>query len=396
SGTTGKPKGVVLTWDNYETNAATFRDIFSTCAAETMHLVMINPLHHANSTALADWFLREPHSVIHLLPRYTTSYWEVLAGIAEENEGLLVAPCVSRHFDFLEELDSEGKLPVERKRLEKAMKKVSFLMGSSPVGPGTVERVIRWTGRPPIVRFGSTETCLQVLATPASFDAKMAMNSFCAGWKRSPSPGYYIGRPHAPHTETRIVRSVIPGEPGFMDTCSAGEDGYLIARGRNLMKGYLGDPATTGEVFCQSWYLGFGDICFFLENVYDGEKDFYWLGRRSGLLIRGGANYSCEQVAAELSSFVSKKYGLNTGSFDLAVIGLRLESEHEDTCCVVIDDSRLDNTAQQIIRNTFLDEARSTVSKGARPERVDFGPIPRNFKGSLDTSELRKRWEEAR
>jgi acyl-CoA synthetase (AMP-forming)/AMP-acid ligase II len=396
SGTTGNPKGVILTWENYDTNAATFRDIFPLQTGKTMDLVMTNPLHHANSSALSDWFLREPGAVIHILPRYATSYWEILTAIAEKSEGLVLAPCVSRHFDFLEELDSRGQLPVDKMRLRKALGRVSFLMGSAPVGPTTVGRVTDWTGRPPIVRFGSTETCLQVLGTPAGLDGQVVMDSFKAGWQRTPSPGYYIGRPHLPHTEARVVKSVTPDEPGFMETCLPGEDGYLIARGKNLMKGYLGNPGATIEVLYEGWYLGFGDICFFLENSYDGERDFYWLGRESGLLIKGGANYSCEQVAAELSSFISERYGLEAGSFDLAVIGLHLDSEHEDTCCVTIDDSGLDSETRQRIRDTFLDEARGSVSKGARPGRVDFGPIPRTFKGSLDTSELRNRWERIR
>ena len=37
-----------------------------------------------------------------------------------------------------------------------------MLLGSAPVGPTTVERLQKYTGKLPVVRFGSTETCLQV------------------------------------------------------------------------------------------------------------------------------------------------------------------------------------------------------------------------------------------
>ena len=36
-------------------------------------------------------------------------------------------------------------------------------------------------------------------------------------------------------------------------------------------------------------------------NYFSGGDDFYWLSRDSALLIRGGANYSHEQINSELT-----------------------------------------------------------------------------------------------
>lgn len=392
SGTTGDPKGVVLTYGNYDSNAATFRQIFSPIRKDPMQLVMVNPLHHANSTAMTDWFLREPHSVIHMLPRYTTPYWTILAEVAENSRGLVIAPGVSRHFDFLEDLSARNALPIEEKRLRKALSGISFLLGSAPVGPTTVDRLRQWTGRLPLVRFGSTETCLQVLGTPTDMSEQMVLEAFRSGWDRKPSPGYYIGRPHAPHTKAMVVKSITPDDMGYLQSCEPNEEGYLIARGDNLMREYLCNPRATDEVIRNGWYLGFGDICFYLVNPHDGEPDFYWLGRDSALLIRGGANYSCDQIAAELIRFIQERYCLKDGIFDLAVVGLRIESEHEDTCCVTIDASSIPPEIRKNIEDTFLEEAGRAVSKGAKPQRLRFGPIPRNFKGGIGIKELKKAW----
>lgn len=394
SGTTGDPKGVVLTHGNYDANAATFRQMFSPLRKDPIQLVMVNPLHHANSTAMSDWFLRETHSVIHMLPRYTTPFWSILAEVSENSRGLVIAPGVSRHFDFLEDLSARNALPVEENRLRKALSKVSFLLGSAPVGPTTVDRLRQWTGHLPLVRFGSTETCLQVLGTPADQNEQDVLDAFESGWDRKPSPGYYIGRPHQPHTDAMVVKSVTPGDIGYMQPCEPNEEGYLIASGGNLMREYLGNPQATNEALRNGWYLGFGDICFFLVNPRDGENDYYWLGRDSALLIRGGANYSCDQIAAELVRFIQKRYDLKDGIFDLAVVGLRLESEHEDTCCVTIDDSSLAPEVRKEIEVTFLEEAEKNVSRGSRPQRLHFGPIPRNFKGGIRIKELKKAWIE--
>ena len=46
----------------------------------------------------------------------------------------------------------------------------------------------------------------------------------------------------------------------------------------------------------------------------------------------GGANYSYEQINAELAEFVSTEYGIAAEGVAVAVVGLRLRSEHEDEC----------------------------------------------------------------
>lgn len=187
-------------------------------------------------------------------------------------------------------------------------------------------------------------------------------------------------------------KSVTPCDIGNMQPCEPNEEGYLIASGGNLMREYLGNPQATEEALRNGWYLGFGDICFYLVNPHDGEADFYWIGRESALLIRGGANYSCDQIAAELTHFVQNRYGIGEGAFDLAVVGLRLESEHEDTCCVTIDDSLLDPGIRREIEATFIEEASIVVSRGARPQRLRFGPIPHNFKGGVKIKDLKEAW----
>ena len=53
-------------------------------------------------------------------------------------------------------------------------------------------------------------------------------------------------------------------------------------------------------------------------------------------MIRGGTNYSYEQVSAELTSFLEKEYHLEKGKVEVAVVGLKIDSEHEDSCCVTI------------------------------------------------------------
>jgi acyl-CoA synthetase (AMP-forming)/AMP-acid ligase II len=393
SGTTGQPKGVQLPYRSYETNRSTFEEFLEIKPDDKFAVLIVNPLHHANSTAITDWAFRRPGSHIHLIEKYATHYWKILTQVVSQNYDRLVAPSVSRHFDFLENLDRENKLPVELEKLKGAMQKADFLIGSAPVGPTTIRRLQHYAGRIPSVRFGSTETCLQVIGIPRHLSEENKSETFQKGWKHQikgeAQPGYYIGRPHHPYTEARIVQSIAPEHAGYMRGCDVGQSGYLITRGRNVMSGYVKDSEETQKVFHDGWYTGLKDICFALRNGEDGELDYFWVSRESTLLIRGGANYAYDQINLELINYVSDYYGLAKDSFDIAVVGLKVESEHEDSCCVTVEiRSEQAKEKMEEIEKTFKDLASRHVSKGAKPDYVRFAQIPRNFKGEILVKEL--------
>jgi hypothetical protein len=71
------------------------------------------------------------------------------------------------------------------------------------------------------------------------------------------------------------------------------------------------------------------------------------------------------------------------------VVGLKLNSEHEDACCVTIE-LKTDEAKKKKseIYQTFLEKAKASVSKGARPDHFIFSDIPRNFKGAVLLKEL--------
>ena len=398
SGTTGHPKGVQLPYRSYQNNQAAFEQMFAIKESERVATLVVNPLHHANSTAITDWALRRPGSHIHLMERYFTQYWAILPEVVSRRYDRIVAPTVSRHFDFLEELATTDRLPVALKDLKKAMSQVDFLIGSAPVGPTTVARLVTYTGRTPTVRFGSTETCLQVMGIPSSLKEEARIEIFKRGWgyqvNGEPMCGYYVGRPHKPYTDVRIVKSITRGMEGYLEDVKRGIPGYLITCGDNVMTGYVGNPEATDEVFDKGWYLGLKDICFALENKRDGQLDYFWVSRESALLIRGGANYSCDQIGAQLSDFIVQQYQLPRESFNLAVVGLRIDSEHEDSCCVTLElISEAARKMQATLEASFIEKAKVHVSKGANPDYLRFAAIPRTFKGSILISELKKEYE---
>lgn len=411
SGTTGDPKGVALTYGNYACNEVTF-EAFLQMEGAPLTLVVTNPLHHTNSTAMLDWALRRCGTAVHLLKAYTTNYWALLAAAANDGGAAdprrrLVAPLVSRHFDFLDSLIGEGRLPVDPSAFIAAVSAphVTLLLGSAPVGPTTVERLVKHCGRLPCVRFGSTETCLQVAGTPLGRSDAETLRAFERGWDHrwqgEPQGGYYIGRPHPPHTEVAVVKSVNPEDAeAYLQPAAEGEPGRLITRGANVMGGYLhNDEATRKAVDSTGgWYLNLGDVCFYLKSKEDGGRDFYWLARDSALLIKGGANYAYEQINTELARVLSVEYGLGATDATVAVVGLRVASEHEDECCAAVElRSQAAKEKEEDLVKTFLLTCKRKASKGARPDRAVFlldEGIPRNFKGAVVVHELISKWKD--
>jgi hypothetical protein len=103
----------------YACNRGTFDSFVELPPSTQLVAVLTNPLHHTNSTALADWAMRRPGAHVHLMQRYTTAYWTLLAAAAVDVEvdalpgmgdaelaakisqrgarARVVAPLVSRH-----------------------------------------------------------------------------------------------------------------------------------------------------------------------------------------------------------------------------------------------------------------------------------------------------------
>ncbi len=390
SGTTGLPKGALHAFRSYETNQKIFDQFLE--PGPSWAGVVVNPLHHANATAVTDWCMRDPGAEIHLFERYSTPFWRILMDIAGNGPERIITPLTARHFDFFEHLQKKGTSS-DFQEFQTALNRIDFLMGSAPVGPTTVARIQKYTGRTPTVRFGSTETCLQVMGIPINMSEKARLAAFQRGWDHGngEQSGYYIGRPHPPFTEVRVVKSIRPQEPDFMQDAPAGSPGFLVTRGDNLMTRYVKNPEATASVFSDGWYTGLCDVGFWLPDPQDGQPDFYWMTRESTLLIKGGANYSYDQIGEDLVKTLAAGAQCKQDDFDLAVIGLRVHSEHEDACCVTVS---LSSDAVGKRGEDIIKALEGCPIKSSRPDFVRFAPIPRNFKGLVKTQQLKAEFRE--
>jgi fatty-acyl-CoA synthase len=123
-----------------------------------------------------------------------------------------------------------------------------------------------------------------------------------------------VGRDY-PHTEVAVI------DPETGAECAAGTQGEMCCRGYLVMKGYYKNPEATAEVIDKNGWLHSGDLGVRDENGY-----YRITGRIKDLIIRGGENiypreieeflYHLEGVRdVQVAAVPSRKYGEEVGAF---------------------------------------------------------------------------------
>lgn len=160
------------------------------------------------------------------------------------------------------------------------------------------------------------------------------------------SPGMTATRTHnSPETKATTVGFELPNvevkifNPETGAECAIGEQGEICCRGYNVMKGYYKNEEATRKAIDENGFLHSGDLA--VKN----EDGFYRItGRIKDMIIRGGENiypreienylYKMEQVeAVEVAAVPSPKYGEQVGAFIKVKKGFTLtEEEITDFC----------------------------------------------------------------
>lgn len=187
---------------------------------------------------------------------------------------------------------------------------------------------------------------------------------------------------------------------GEQEECEEGEPGLLVCRGANCMQGYVNSAKLPFSP--DGWYLGLGDIGFFLgDKNGGGESDWYWISRTADVIIKGGANYSAAQVASLVQGFLCRYFEAKPEGIAVAAAGVKFNSEHEDLNCALVElspeYSHLRERIQAELPGAFDAAAGEVdftdplfVPKRLRPDLICVGCIPRTFKGSVDFGQLKK------
>ena len=124
------------------------------------------------------------------------------------------------------------------------------------------------------IAYGMTESSPGITMTPR--DSSIAQRSQTVG-------------PVLPELEVKIV------DPATGDTCAPGERGELCCRGYNVMKGYYNNPDATRAAIDADGWLHTGD-----EASCDPDGCFRITGRIKDIIIRGGENIAPKEIEDRL------------------------------------------------------------------------------------------------
>ena len=134
---------------------------------------------------------------------------------------------------------------------------------------------------------------------------------------------------------TEVV--VLDPETGL--ECPVGVQGEICCRGYNVMKGYYKNPEATAQVIDKNGFMHSGDL-----GVKDENGNYRITGRIKDMIIRGGENISPKEVEdylykipevrdVQVVAVASPKYGEDVGAFIILKDGCELTPEDVRDFC---------------------------------------------------------------
>ncbi|MEU9209376.1 4-coumarate--CoA ligase family protein [Streptomyces sp. NPDC048415] len=339
SGTTGVPKGVMLTHRSIATNLAQLAPSMPLGAGDRV-LAVLPFFHIYGLTALMNAPLRQGATVV-VLPRFDLETF--LAAIEKHRINVLfVAPPI---------VLALAKHPAVAQYDLSSLKHV--ISSAAPLDAQLAQACSRRLGLPPIGQgYGMTElspcTHLVPLDTPEA-------------------PPGTVGRLIA-GTEMRVVSLDDPDKD-----LGIGEAGEIVIRGPQVMKGYLGRPDDTAAMIDPAGWLHTGDV-----GYVDSDGWLFIVDRVKELI-----KYKGFQVApAELEALLLTHPGIA----DAAVIGVYNDDNNEVPHAFVVRQP----SATDLSEGEVMMHVAERVAPYKRVRQVSFiQTIPRAASGKILRRELR-------
>ncbi|MEU8521324.1 4-coumarate--CoA ligase family protein [Streptomyces sp. NBC_01216] len=341
SGTTGVPKGVMLTHRSIATNLAQLEPLIPMGPGDRI-LAVLPFFHIYGLTALMNAPLRKGAAVV-VLPRFDLD--EFLAAIEKHRiNALYVAPPIVL---ALAKHPSVARYDLSSLR---------YIVCSAAPLDGALARACSERLKLPPIRqaYGMTELSPGTHVVPLRAPA--------------PPPGT-VGK-LLPSTEMRLVSLADPARDA-----AVGEEGEIAIRGPQVMKGYLGRPDATAAMIDAEGWVRTGDV-----GRVDEDGWLFVVDRVKELI-----KYKGFQVApAELEALLLTHQGVA----DAAVIGVYDEDGNEIPKAYVVRQAG----AEELSAREVTDFVAGKVAPYKKIRRVEFvDTVPRAASGKILRRELRER-----
>ena len=342
SGTTGQPKGVMLSQANLALNERTAREAWG-FDRTSVNLVAM-PLFHIGGIGYGLMALSQGGvTVLHdgLDPE------QVLDAIADfrVTHAFFVPAVIQRLVDHA---DRVGGAPSGLRRM---------IYGASPIGEGLLRRAIATFGCAFHHAYGMTETAGTVITLPPEYHNPDATNSEVL---RS------CGKP-LPWVEFALI------DPQTSQPVSVGEVGEIRVRSAMNMVGYWNKPEETAAVIDEGGWLATGDAAY-----QDADGFVYIHDRYKDMIVSGGENI----YPAEVENVLADQPDIA----EVSVIGIAHEKWGETPRAYAVPKPDCAPTERQVI-----DFVRSRLAHYKCPTSVVFvDTLPRTASGKVMKQELRK------
>lgn len=335
SGTTGKPKGAVLTHKNVFMNAMNY--IFEFGLTKNEVQLITTPLFHIGGiSALMMVILIGGTSVIH--EKF------------EPEQVLKTFDMEKITYAFM--VPSMWNLLLEHPRFQdyevKSLRVLCTAAASTPLD--LKRRLMKHFPNAGVYdTYGQTET------SPGTTTLKPI-----DGLNKTGSVGLSFT-----NVEVRVV-------DGSMQDVSPGQVGEIIFRGPTIMKGYYKNPEATEEAFHGGW-LHSGDLAMIDEDGFISIVD-----RKKDMLISGGENIYPKEIEEVLYTHPS--------ILETAVVGVPDEKWGESVKAYIVLREGKSLTEQEVI-----DYCSGKIASYKKPRFVEFSQeLPRNASGKILKTKLRK------
>jgi len=159
---------------------------------------------------------------------------------------------------------------------------------------------------------------------------------------------------------------------------AAGELGEILCRSETMMDGYWQDPAETARAFAHHGWLATGDVGHLSRDGYLTIVD-----RRKSLIITGGYNV----YPAEVERVIQQLPWVA----EVVVIGIPDERWGEAITAVVVVDQTVVADGNDALSAQLIEHCRAHMAGYRVPKHVKYsGPLPRNGAGKLLTRLVRE------
>ncbi len=339
SGTTGFPKGVMLTHYNILNNGKTIGDGMKFTKDDRLCITV--PFFHCFGLVLAMMACITHGTTMVPVERYSPV--PVMNAISVEK-------CTAVHgvpTMFIAMLEHAQFPQFDFSSLR------TGIMAGSPCPIEVMKKVIdKMNMREIVIVFGQTEASPGCTMTTTSDSFEKRVNT--------------VGRAF-PGVECKII------DPDTGETLPADKAGEFCARGYNIMKGYYKMPEATAQAIDKNGWLHSGDLC-----TVDSEGYYKVVGRIKDMIIRGGENIYPKEIEECLYT--------NDKISDVQVIGVPSEAYGEEVmACVILKEG------ETMTEEEVKDFVAARMAKYKVPKYVRFvTSFPTNAAGKIQKFKMRE------